>query len=148
MSIEAFQIASAVFAGTTIGFAHLSYGLRLKLKESMGHVANLQKALHEAYDTQDDMERQRSEVMKRLVALEKFEARVSNQRKNALRVAAERRKLRAAGKSDAEITAEMQRATQLRTYEALQAAPLRPRDEVVANIRSSKAAQEQLSSAN
>lgn len=141
MSIEAFQIASAVFAGATIGFAHLSYGLRLKLKESMGHVANLQKALHEAYDTQDDMERQRSEVMKRLVALEKFQAQVKNQRINALKVAAERRKLRAEGKSDEEINAQIHTETLKRTFDALQAAPLRPRAEVVANIRSSKAAQ-------
>lgn len=135
MSIEAFQIASAVFGATTVGFAHLAYGLRQKLKQeetaleqARGHVANLQRTLTEAYDCQDDLER-------RCTELNKIVTKVHDQRQRALRKAHE--KNREASESRAATKAE---AT-VKTLSALQAAPLRPRDEVVASIRSSKAAQ-------
>lgn len=135
MSIEAFQIATAVFGATTVGLAHLSYGLRQKLKESAAHVANLQGYVSDQCKREGALIRERDELLT-------FYNRTMNQRQAALR------KAHAKNKASADDKQNEKAAATAKTLSALEAAPLRPRDEVVANIRFSKAAQEQLSSAN
>lgn len=135
MSIEAFQIATAVLGASTTGIAVISYGLRKRLKDanqrlmdSAWHVRNLQNTLAATYEREEQLERQNAE-------LNGMVTKVQNQRLAALRKAAEKRAVTRAGK------AAEKNAAAAKTFSALQAAPLRPRDEVVANIRSSKVAQ-------
>lgn len=135
MSIEAFQIATAVLGASTTGIAVISYGLRKRLKDanerlkdSAWHVRNLQRTLASTYDREEQLERQN-------VELSGMVKKVHDQRVAASKSAAAKRAAAKAGKEAGKA------AATAKTFAALQAAPLRPRDEVVANIRSSKAAQ-------
>lgn len=135
MSIEAFQIASGVLAVSSVGLAIVAHGLhkrltdaRIIIEHSHQHVRNLKMTLASTYEREDQLVRQNAE-------LNGIVTKVQNQRLAALSKAAEKRKAAQASK-DAE-----KNAAAAKTFSALQAAPLRPRDEVVANIRSSKAAQ-------
>lgn len=134
MSIEAFQIASAVLGSATVGLSVVAYSLKSRLDASAAHVANLQSYVADQCEREGALIRERDE-------LKAFYNKTKTQRANALKVAATRRKLRAEGKSEVEIDAHIHTETLKRTFDALQAAPLRPRAEVVANIRGSKAAQ-------
>lgn len=129
MSIEAFQIASAFLAGTTIGFAHLSYGLHRKLKEAHQHVPGLQKYVADQCEREGALIRKADELVARVNELEAFETRVKNQRTNALRVAAEKRAANAAQ------AAEVEAAARDKTLNALKVTPLRTRAEVVADVK-------------
>lgn len=126
--IDAFQISTAVTLSTSIGFAYIAYEATRRLKQARGHVSNLQKHLHEAFDELDLAER-------KIVELDKIVTKVQAQRLKALERAVAANKARGEARK-----ADKARATE-KTLSALQAAPLRPRDEVVANIRGSKAAQ-------
>lgn len=128
MSIEAFQIASAVFGSATVGLSVIAYSLKCRLDVSADHVANLQSYVADQCKREGALIRERDELLV-------FYNRTMAQRQKALRKAHE--KNRAANADKASVKAD---AT-AKTLSALQAAPLRPRDEVVANIRSSKAAQ-------
>ena len=135
MSIEAFQIATGVLSVSSIGLGIVAHGLHKRLatarfivEQTRQHVENLQKTLASTYDREDQLVRQNAE-------LNGMVTKVQNQRLAALSKAAEKRAAAKAGKD-----ADKAGAT-AKTLAALQAAPLRPRDEVVANIRSSKAAQ-------
>lgn len=128
MSIEAFQIASAVLGASTAGLGVIAYALKCRLDASVEHVTNLQKYVQDQCNREGALIRERDELLK-------FYNRTMAQRQKALRKAQD--KNRAANEAKA---AEKAQAT-VKTLSALQAAPLRPRDEVVANIRSSKTAQ-------
>lgn len=133
MSIEAFQIASAVLGATTIGFAHVSYGLHKHLKSATAHVRNLQ-----AFTT--DQATRLDDLMVKNAELNGIVTKVHDQRQRALQRATLANKARAAAKQVDEAAATS------KTLAELAASPLRPRDEVVASIRASKVAQ-QVSSA-
>lgn len=128
MSIEAFQIASAVLGASTVGFGVIAIALNARLVAAQGHVENLQKYVQDQCNREGALIRERDELLR-------FYNRTMAQRQKALRKAQE--KNRATNEAKAAVKAQ---AT-VKTLSALQAAPLRPRDEVVANIRSSKAAQ-------
>lgn len=135
MSIDAFQIATAVLAVSSVGLGAVAHRLHKRLataqfivEQTRLHVENLQKTLASAFDREDQLVRQNAE-------LNGIVTKVQNQRLAALSKAAEKRNSAKVAKD-----AEKDAAT-AKTLSALQAAPLRPRDEVVANIRSSKAAQ-------
>lgn len=128
MSIEAFQIASAVLGSATVGLSVVAYSLKSRLDASAAHVANLQSYVADQCKREGALIRERDELLV-------FYNRTMAQRQKALRKAHE--KNRAANADKASLKAD---AT-AKTLSALQAAPLRPRDEVVANIRSSKVAQ-------
>lgn len=128
MSIEAFQIASAVLGASTVGFGVIAIALNVRLVAAQGHVENLQKYVQDQCNREGALIRERDELLR-------FYNRTMAQRQKALRKAQE--KNRATNEAKAAVKAQ---AT-VKTLSALQAAPLRPRDEVVANIRSSKAAQ-------
>lgn len=127
MSIEAFQIASAVLGASTVGFGVIAIALNVRLVAAQGHVENLQKYVQDQCNREGALIRERDELLR-------FYNRTMAQRQKALRKAQE--KNRATNEAKAAVKAQ---AT-VKTLSALQAAPLRPRDEVVANIRSSKAA--------
>lgn len=135
MSIEAFQIASAVLGASTVGFGVIAIALNVRLVAAQGHVENLQKYVQDQCNREGALIRERDELLK-------FYNRTMSQRQAALRKAQEKNKAAAEDKQNEKA------AATAKTLSALEAAPLRPRDQVVANIRSSKAAQEQLSSAN
>lgn len=128
MSIEAFQIASAVLGASTVGFGVIAIALNVRLVAAQGHVENLQKYVQDQCNREGALIRERDELLR-------FYNRTMAQRQKALRKAQD--KNRATNEAKAAVKAQ---AT-VKTLSALQAAPLRPRDEVVANIRSSKAAQ-------
>lgn len=128
MSIEAFQIASAVLGASTVGFGVIAIALNVRLVAAQGHVENLQKYVQDQCNREGALIRERDELLR-------FYNRTMAQRQKALRKAQE--KNRATNEAKAAVKAQ---AT-VKTLSALQTAPLRPRDEVVANIRSSKAAQ-------
>lgn len=128
MSIEAFQIATGVLAVSSLGLGFVAYGLHKRLKDAGYHVRTLQQTLASTYDREEQLVRQNAE-------LNGMVTKVQNQRLSALSKAAEKRAAAKASKD-----AEKADAT-AKTLAALQATPLRPRDEVVASIRSSKTAQ-------
>lgn len=124
MSIEAFHIASAVFAGTTVGFAHLSWGLRKMLKSANEHVASLQNYLSEQSSREDLLIRERNELLA-------FYNKTKAQRVNALKAAAAKRAEKSVGKTVADC------AAREKTLTALRVTPLRSRSEVVADVHRS-----------
>lgn len=128
MSIEAFQIASAVLGASTVGFGVIAIALNARLVAAQGHVENLQKYVQDQCGREGALIRERDELLK-------FHNRTMAQRQKALRKAHEKNRATNADKAAVKADATA------KTLSALQAAPLRPRDEVVANIRSSKAAQ-------
>jgi hypothetical protein len=141
MTIAPYQIATVVLGMTSasLGAALIItrrelHGLEKRLREARDHVRSLQEMLYKVSVESDDFRRQ-NEELNQIVNM------VHDQRQKALRKAQE--KNREANEAKAATKAQ---AT-VKTLSALQASPLRPRDEVVANIRSSKAAQ-QVSSAN
>ncbi len=121
MSIEAFQIASAVCGALTVGFAHVSYGLHKHLKSAQAHVANLQ-----AFAA--DQSRRLDDLMVKNAELNGIVTKVHDQRRRALERATAANKARRALR-DASVD-----AARAQTLAALKAAPLRPREEVVAGI--------------
>lgn len=135
MSIEAFQIATGVLAVSTVGLGVIAHGLHKRLatsqfivEQTRQHVANLQKTLAATYEREDQLVRQNAE-------LNGMVTKVQNQRLAALSKAAEKRKAKAAQSAEADA------AARDKTISALASTRLRPRDEVVADIRASKAAQ-------
>jgi hypothetical protein len=134
MSIEAFQIASAVFGASTVGLVHLSYGLHKRLKSASAHVANLQ-----AFTT--DQAKRLDEVIVQNAELNGIVTKVHDQRRRALERATLANKARAAAKAGDE------KAAVEKTLGELKLHPLRPRDVVLADIRASNTAQ-QVSSAD
>lgn len=128
MSIETFQIASAVFGATTISFAHLSFGLRKHLKSAQAHVANLQAFSADQCRNLDDL-------MVKNAELNSIVTKVHDQRISALNKARAKAAARAAA-----VKADEVKATE-KTLGELKLHPLRPRDQVLSDIRSSKAAQ-------
>ena len=121
MSIEAFQIASAVFGATSVGLAHVAYGLHKHLKSSQAHVASLQVFLTDQSLSLDDLIVKNAE-------LNGIVTKVHDQRQRALERAVAANKARRALR---EASVDAARA---QTLAALKAAPLRPREEVVAGI--------------
>ena len=121
MSIEAFQIASAVFGATTIGFAHVSYGLHKHLKSATAHVRSLQSFTIDQATRLDDL-------MVKNAELNGIVTKVHDQRRRALERATAANKARRALR-DASVD-----AARAQTIAALKATPLRPREEVVAGI--------------
>lgn len=121
MNIEAYQIASAVLGAATVGFAHLSYGLRSKLSESEQHVSGLQKYVQDQCVREGELIRERDELLK-------FHDRVAKQRQNALKKAAEKRAAKAGENAEADA------AARDKTLNALKVTPLRTRAEVVADV--------------
>ena len=132
MSIEAFQIATAVFGSSTVGLAVIGCALKARLDVARDHVANLQGYVSDQCKREGELIRERDELLR-------FYNRVSKQRQDALKVAAAKRAAKAGE------TAEAQTAAREKTLHALQVTPLRSRAEVVADVKRAAA---QVSSAN
>lgn len=126
MNIETFQIATAVFGATTIGFAHISFGLRKHLKYATAHLDNLKRYVTDQAAREDRLVRQNSE-------LHEIVSKVHDQRHRALERATAAKKVRAEQR-EANIN-----AARAQTLAALKSAPLRPREQVVAGTLASKA---------
>ncbi len=140
MSIEAFQISTALFAVSTVGLAVVAHGLHARLKDvrlrldmAREHVTSLKNTLHSSFTREESLTRQNEE-------LNAIVTRVHDQRLAALSKA--RSNKAKSGKTPAD-----EAAARERTISEMQATRFRPRDEVVANIRSSRTAQ-QVSSAD
>lgn len=127
MSIEAFQIASAVLGASTVGFGVIAIALNVRLVAAQGHVENLQKYVQDQCNREGALIRERDELLR-------FYNRTMAQRQKALRKAQE--KNRATNEAKAAVKAQ---AT-VKTLSELKQHPLRPRAEVLADIRRSKAA--------
>lgn len=141
MSIDVFQISTAILAASTVGLAVVAHGLHARLKGSRfilenarEHVTSLKNSLHLSFNREETLTRQNEE-------LNAMVTRTQNQRLAALSKAAANR----AAKSGKTLIDEA--AARDRTIAEMQSTRFRPRDEVVANIRASKAAQ-QVSSAD
>lgn len=134
MSTEAFQVATAVLAASSLGLGVVAYGFHTRVREyarriddARAHVASLKASLTNAFHEQDVLTR-------RCAELDEAMSKVNAQRERALRAANER------NRRDRERKAEMQAQAAVKTLSELKQHPLRPRAEVLADIRRSKAA--------
>jgi len=135
MAMDFFVATTGILAPASVALAFKLRSLinerdeaQMGRRQAREHVSDLQEMLHKISVENAQLIRQRDE-------LNEIVTKVHDQRNRALRKAHE--KNRAANETKAAVKAE---AT-VKTFSALKAAPLRPREEVVASIRSSKAAQ-------
>jgi len=121
MSIEAFQIASAVLATSTAIMTYVAYVHFLKAWRAEKHVASLQAFL-------TDQSRSLDDLMVKNAELNGIVTKVHDQRRRALERAT------AANKARHALRNAKFEAARAQTLAALKATPLRPREEVVAGI--------------